>query len=60
MFKPLGLLLVGYVVYALTTGRIFAKSGAWGKTCSRDESPASYWSAVIAYACLAAMLVLWF
>ena len=60
MFKPLGLLLVGYIVYALVTGKIYARSGVWGKTSSRDESPSRYWSAVIAYACLSAMMLIWF
>jgi hypothetical protein len=57
MFKILGSLLLGYVAYCLYSGRTFAKSGAWGREFTRDEQPFRYWSAVAAYAVLAAALI---
>ena len=60
LFKLLGLLLVCYVVQTLMTGKVFAKSGVWGKTFIRDEAPFSYWSAVVVYALLSVFLLVWF
>jgi hypothetical protein len=57
MFKILGSLLAGYVAYCLYTGRTFAKSGAWGREFDRDAQPFRYWSAIAAYALLAAALM---
>ena len=60
LFKVLGVLVAAYVAYGLATGAIHAKSGAWGRTFRRDEDATGYWSAIAAYALLAAMLVFLF
>ena len=57
LFKLLGAAVVCYVVYALTTGAIFAKYRAWGRTFRRSEDAAGYWSAIVAYVVLAGMLL---
>ena len=57
---PLGVLVAAYVAYGLATGAIHAKSGVWGRTFRRDEDATGYWSAIAAYALLAAMLVFLF
>jgi hypothetical protein len=57
LFKLLGAAVGCYVVYALTTGAIFAKYRAWGRTFRRDEDALGYWSAIAAYAVLAGMLL---
>ncbi len=60
LFKVLGLALACYVVRALTTGMIYARSGVWGRTFRRDEDALAYWSAVIAYFLLSIVLLLVF
>jgi len=57
LFKILGVLLACYVVHALTTGAVYARSGAWGRAFRRDEHAWSYWSAIIAYVLLSLALV---
>jgi hypothetical protein len=57
MFKVLGGLLAGYVLYCLYTGRTFAKSGAWGREFAREDAPFNYWSTIVVYALLAVALV---
>ena len=53
----LGVLLVAYLIQALHSGHVYARSGLFGRDLSRDAEPASYWSAVVAYALLAAALL---
>lgn len=60
MFKLLGALIGCYVVLAAFTGRVFAKSGAGGKTVERADSPAYFWAVLAVYAGLAAALLFWF
>lgn len=60
LFKILGVLLALYVLQALSSGRVYAKSGIWGRTYYRDEDPWGYWSAVIAYGLLSPALVFLF
>lgn len=57
MFKPLGVLLALYVVYALSIGRVYAKRGPWGATATRTGEPFQYWSAIVVYMLLSAALV---
>ena len=56
LFKLLGVLVAAYVAYGLATGAIYAKSGVWGRTFRREEDALGYWSAIVAYTVLAAML----
>lgn len=56
MFKVLGLLVGLYTLYAAAKGEVYAKSGAWGKTVSRVESPQYFWVVIAIYAGLALAL----
>lgn len=60
MFKMLGLLLGLYTLYAAATGEVYAKSGAWGRTVSRAESPEYFWVVIAIYAALALALAIVF
>ena len=60
LFKTLGALVCGYVLYSLMTGAVYAKRRAWGRTFLRAEDAAGYWSALAAYVALAGMLLLLF
>jgi hypothetical protein len=52
MFKALGALLAVYLAYALTTGAVYAKAGAWGRSFSRDTDTTGYWAAIVSYGVL--------
>jgi hypothetical protein len=60
LFRALGLLLAGYIVVAVLSGAVYAKSGVWGRTFKRAEMPLRYWSAIAAYALLSLALMFWF
>jgi hypothetical protein len=57
VFRVTGVLLACYVVKALVSGAVYAKSGPWGRTCRRDEDALGYWSAVVVYALVSLALV---
>lgn len=57
MFKPLGILVAAYVLYAVWRGEVFARSGIWGKTVVREESPRYFWVVIGCYALLAIALL---
>ena len=60
LFKALGLLLACYVVMAVLSGAVYAKSAVWGRTFRRMDQPLRYWSAIAAYTLLSAALLFWF
>jgi succinate dehydrogenase/fumarate reductase cytochrome b subunit len=60
LFRVLGLLLAGYIVVAVLSGAVYAKSAVWGRTFRRAEEPLRYWSAIAAYALLSLALMFWF
>ena len=60
LFRALGLLLAGYIVVAVLSGALYAKSGVWGRSFKRSEMPLQYWSAIAAYALLSLALMFWF
>lgn len=60
MFKALGLLVGLYTLYAAVTGRVHAKSGAWGRTVSRAKSPEYFWVVIAIYAGVALAMVIVF
>ena len=60
LFGALGLLLAGYIVVAVLSGAVYAKSGVWGRTFRRADEPLRYWSAISAYALLSLALMFWF
>jgi len=57
MFKGLGVLLAIYTLYAICQGRVFAKSGVWGKTISRAASPHYFWAVIAVYSLLSLALL---
>ena len=57
MFDLLGILLGAYTVYAVASGRVFAKAGAGGVTVERAERPAYFWTVVAVYAALSVALL---
>jgi hypothetical protein len=57
LFKILGVLLACYVIQALRTGAVYAKSRGWGRTYMRVDDPFGYWSAIGAYGMLSLALV---
>jgi hypothetical protein len=57
LFILLGLLLAAYVVQALVTGTVYAKSGVWGARFSRSENALRYWSALVCYGLLSLALL---
>ena len=57
MFKALGVLVGAYGLYAAVKGEVYAKSGPWGRTVSREDSPEYFWVIVAIYAGLGLALV---
>ncbi len=57
MFRGLGILLLGYTLYAAWRGQVYAKDRAWGRSIQRDEQP-NYFRVVIGiYGALAVALI---
>lgn len=57
MFKILGTLVALYTAYAAVTGQVYAKSGPWGRTVSRMDTPAYFWVVIAIYAGLSVALI---
>jgi hypothetical protein len=57
MFKLLGALVGLYTLYAAINGEVYAKSGAWGRTVSRVDSPEYFWVVIAIYAGLSVALI---
>jgi hypothetical protein len=57
MFKLLGALLTLYTVYAAFDGKVYAKSGPWGRNVSRAQSPEYFWVVIAVYTGLSAALL---
>ena len=57
MFKLLGVLVGLYAAYAAVSGRVYARSGVWGRMVSRQESPEYFWTIVVIYFGLAIALL---
>lgn len=57
MFKALGVLVGAYALYAAVKGEVYAKSGPWGRTVSREDSPEYFWVVVAIYAGLGLALM---
>jgi len=57
MFKMLGILVGLYTLYAAMNGKVHAKSGAWGRTVSRVDSPEYFWVVIAIYAGLSVALI---
>ena len=57
VFKFLGILVALYTVYAAIDGKVYAKSGPWGRTISRADSPRYFWVVIAIYAGLSVALL---
>jgi hypothetical protein len=57
MFTMLGILVGLYALYAAFTGAVIAKSGAWGRTVTRADSPRYFWTVIAIYAGLSIALL---
>ena len=57
MFKALGALVTLYTAYAALRGEVCAKSGAWGRTASRNGSPNYFWAVIGVYVVLGLALL---
>ena len=57
MFKGLGVVVLIYTLYAISVGEVFAKSGIWGKTILRIDSPRYFWVVITVYALLGIALL---
>jgi hypothetical protein len=56
LFKILGVLVALYALYGALSGQVYAKSGVWGKTIMRKESPVDFWMTIAIYTGLAIAL----
>lgn len=57
IFQILGILVALYTAYAVFKGQVYAKSGAWGRTVSRIDTPAYFWVVIAIYAGLSVALI---
>ncbi len=57
MFKMLGALVGLYTLFAALQGEVYAKSGPWGRTVSREDSPEYFWVIIAIYAGLSVALI---
>jgi hypothetical protein len=57
MFKTLGILVCLYALYAAVRGRVYVKSGVWGRAVFRHDSPEYFWVAIAIYAGLGVALI---
>jgi len=56
VLKILGVLIGLYTLYAAIHGEVYAKSGVWGRTISRVDSPEFFWVVITIYAGLSVAL----
>jgi hypothetical protein len=57
MFKLLGALIGLYTLVAALKGVVYAKSGMWGRTISKHESPEQFWIVIAIYGALTVVLL---
>jgi len=57
MFIALGILVALYVAHAAATGRVYARSGPWGRLVTRADSPEYFWIVLTIYAALSVALL---
>lgn len=60
LFTLLGAMLIVYVIYAVTCGVVYARSGVWGKRVDKEESPDEFWRAVAIYTVIGILLLIFF
>jgi hypothetical protein len=57
MFELLGALVGLYTLVAALKGVVHAKSGMWGRTISKRESPEQFWTVIAIYGALTVALL---
>lgn len=57
LFKLLGVLVIGYTLYSARRGEVYARSGLWGKTILRAQSPHYFWAVIVIYGVLGLALL---
>ncbi|HKE96039.1 MAG TPA: hypothetical protein VKB34_17150 [Povalibacter sp.] len=57
MFKVLGALMAAYTVFAALRGEVYARSGMWGRTIAKADSPRYFWLVICVYAALSVALL---
>ena len=57
MFKGIGILVAAYTLWAIFDGKVYAKSGAWGRPVVKADEPRYYWTVIVIYACLSVALM---
>jgi hypothetical protein len=57
LFKCLGVLVGAYAAYSAMSGSVHVKSGAWGRTVERSESPEYFWTAIVIYGLVSLALI---
>ncbi|MGH9643435.1 MAG: alpha/beta fold hydrolase [Terriglobales bacterium] len=57
LFRILGVAVAFYVVVALRSGHVYARSGPWGRDFERDSDGWRYWSAIVSYSLLSIALI---
>ncbi len=60
MFEMIGALLSAYVLYAISKGEVYAKSGPGGQTVLKRESPTYFWIIIAIYSGLSIALMIIF
>lgn len=60
VFDILGVCLACYTAYAAWSGSVSVRHRVWMKTLVRDETPGSFWSAIVIYAVLSVALIFYF
>lgn len=57
MFKVLGVLVGLYTLFAILKGEVYAKSGVWGRTVSKQHSREYFWVVIAIYGALSVALL---
>ena len=57
MFKLLGILVFAYVLYCVSTGAVYARSGWRGRSIERAGEPNYFWVVIAIYCGLSLALV---
>ena len=60
MFRIIGVLVAVYTLYALFSGRVWAKKGPGAEEILRQESPGYFWTVIVIYFGLSLALVFYF
>ncbi|MBW7888602.1 MAG: hypothetical protein H3C35_09625 [Bacteroidetes bacterium] len=60
MFKLIGIAAALYVLYAVISGKVYTKSGVWGKTILRKDDPEYFWFTIVIYAGVSLALFFYF